>query len=150
MAEILSSEPQKVSFQPNASSPASSQAPPQNVPQEQGCAPLVNPFLRPLLPVSDSPGALAPFPHGWASSGLLACDGSSGVTGIASSGSRPSQALGRAQALRGKGQSSVFKDRTGLTLPPYPALGSSLVMVTSKRRWLGVCRSQVQVCGGQG
>lgn len=44
MAGNLSPEPQRVSFQLDSSPPTSSQAPPQNGPQEQGYAPLVDPL----------------------------------------------------------------------------------------------------------
>ena len=44
MAGNLSPEPQRMSFQLESSPPTSSQAPPQNGPQEQECAPLVDPL----------------------------------------------------------------------------------------------------------
>lgn len=63
----------------------------------------------------------------------------------------PSQpGAGEVEVLPGRVQSSVSPDKAVLRLPPHPAPGPLKVMVTMKRRGQGECRSQVQVCGGDG
>lgn len=62
----------------------------------------------------------------------------------------PSLVRGDVEVLPGRGQSSVFPDKAVLMLPPHPAPGPLKVMVTMKRRGQEECRSQGQVCGGDG